>query len=56
MRKGLIIFFMATWVILTGMGQSPDVPKPEMSFTATVIDDQDIATKCQQVSWNGNVS
>lgn len=57
MKRGFTIFFVAIWFIFTGMGQPPvEVPKPSISFSATVIDDQEIATKCQQVSWNGEVS
>ncbi len=58
MKKGLLsIFIMAGWIFLTGMGQPPqsEIPKPEMKFNATVIDDQGISTRLQEVSWEGKV-
>lgn len=58
MKKGLFLTLIITgWVFLTGMGQSPqnEVPKPEIKFNATVIDDQGISTKLQEVSLEGKV-
>lgn len=58
MKKGLFsIFILTGWMILTGMGQTPqsEIPKPEMKFKATVIDDQGISTKLHEVSWEGRV-
>ena len=48
---------MLFWVLLVGMGQAPgpEVPIPEINFTATVIDDQDITTKLSNASWRGNI-
>ncbi|MBI5681731.1 MAG: hypothetical protein HZC45_00915 [Deltaproteobacteria bacterium] len=52
-----ILIVVTGWFFLTGMGQVPqnEVPKPEIRFNATVIDDQGISTKCQDVSWDGKV-
>ncbi|HBO84403.1 MAG: hypothetical protein A2073_07765 [Deltaproteobacteria bacterium GWC2_42_11] len=58
MKKSLLYLFVITiWVILTGMGQSPqnEVPKPEIRFNATITDDQGISTKLQEISWEGKV-
>lgn len=51
------IFIMTGWMFLTGMGQTPqnEIPKPDIKFNATVIDDQSISTKLQEVSWEGKV-
>lgn len=38
-----------------GKGPGQDIPVPEMSYTATVRDDQDITTKIVSASWEGNV-
>ncbi len=48
---------LVVWIFLTGMGKPPgtEVPVPEMDFKATVIDDQDIATKISRASWNGQI-
>ena len=45
------------WVMLVGMGKGPgsDVPVPEISFNATVKDDQEITTKVTNASWEGNI-
>lgn len=45
------------WVMLVGMGSGPgaEVPSVEIDFKATIIDDQDISTKMQQASWEGNI-
>lgn len=45
------------WVMLTGMGKAPgpDVPTPEIDFKAAVRDDQDITTKIQHASLDGNI-
>lgn len=49
------VFLVLAWTLLSGMGVRPgmEVPVPDMDFRATVIDDQDIATKCEKVSWEG---
>lgn len=48
------VFF---WVMLVGMGKAPgpEIPIPEIDFKATVRDDQDIATKVNHASWEGNI-
>lgn len=38
-----------------GKGPGPDVPVPEVSYNATVRDDQDITTKIVNASWEGNI-
>lgn len=45
------------WVMLTGMGKAPgpEVPTPEIDFKVTVRDDQDITTRLQHASWDGNI-
>lgn len=54
-------FWLATallaWIVLAGMAPVPggEVPKPDVEFKATVRDDQDIATKLDNVSWDGEV-
>ncbi len=56
MKRLLICFTtVLAWVFLTAMGTRPgtEVPVPEVNFKATVIDDQDISTKCENVSWEG---
>ena len=55
MKRILPVFFIVLWVIFSGMAGTPatDVPVPAVNFRATVIDDQDIATKCANVSWEG---
>ncbi|MFQ5328421.1 MAG: hypothetical protein ACE5D4_00335 [Thermodesulfobacteriota bacterium] len=56
MRRPLFaISFLCMWVLLTGMSQPPQgrIPTPEIDFAATFIDDQDISTKCREVSWEG---
>lgn len=54
-RATLLILLISFWITLTAMGKPPEgnIPKPETNFSATVIDDQDISTKCQHVSWEG---
>jgi hypothetical protein len=41
--------------MVSGMGAKPgtEIPVPEVDFRATVIDDQDISTRCTNVSWEG---
>ncbi len=43
------------WGVLSAMAPRPgtEVPVPEVNFKATVVDDQDISTKCENVSWEG---
>ncbi|MBI3754024.1 MAG: hypothetical protein HY266_08300 [Deltaproteobacteria bacterium] len=58
MKKILPVFlFMAGWLVFAGMGKAPEgeIPKPAIDFTATVIDDQGISTKCSLVSWEGQL-
>lgn len=58
MRKiAAVLLLMAGWVVFAGMGRTPEseIPKPEIDFAATVIDDQDISTKCRLVSWEGQL-
>lgn len=57
MRKTLLLSIIIGWMFLTGMGQMPqnEVPKPEIKFSATVIDDQSVSTKLHEVSWEGKV-
>ncbi|MFQ5735713.1 MAG: hypothetical protein ACE5GY_02495 [Thermodesulfobacteriota bacterium] len=45
------------WALLVGMGKppGPEVPVPDINFTATVRDDQDITTKVSNTSWGGNI-
>ena len=52
--RALPLIFM--WVLLTGMGKAPgpEVPMPDVDFRATVRDDQDISTKINHLSWEGN--
>ena len=49
------VFLVLAWTLLSGLGARPgmEVPVPDIDFRATVIDDQDIATKCEKVSWEG---
>jgi len=51
------IVLVGLWFVLTGMGISPEgeVPVPESSFSAMVTDDQGITTKCENISWEGEV-
>ena len=58
MRKVLTVFLLIIgWAIFVGMGKTPEgeVPKPDISFNSTVIDDQNISTKCSFVSWEGQL-
>ncbi|MBI3398461.1 MAG: hypothetical protein HY026_04430 [Deltaproteobacteria bacterium] len=52
-----ILLLIAGWVIFAGMAKAPEseIPKPGINFTATVIDDQSISTKCTFVSWEGQL-
>ncbi|MFQ5586906.1 MAG: hypothetical protein ACE5GF_08815 [Thermodesulfobacteriota bacterium] len=54
-RLQLAISFVFLWVVLVAMSQAPvgEIPTPEISYTATFIDDQEISTLCQEVSWEG---
>lgn len=49
------VVLIIVWALLTGMsGRSGlEVPIPEAKFNATVIDDQEVSTKCRSVSWEG---
>lgn len=58
MKRMLIVsLLIAGWVVFAGMGKTPEseIPKPEIDFSATVIDDQGISTKCRLVSWEGQL-
>ena len=58
MRRSLIWFvpLVFAWVALVGMGRGPgpEVPTPDIDFRATVTDDQDISTKVNHASWEGD--
>ncbi len=58
-RSGVLaaVPIMLLWALLVGMGAGPgaEVPKPEIDFKATILDDQDISTKIHQASWEGNI-
>jgi len=61
MKKGLyLIALLVGFLLLTGMGglggrPANKIPTPEKDFSATLIDKQDIVTKCKQVSREGDV-
>lgn len=58
MKRLLIVLLLITgWVVFAGMGTTPDseIPKPDIDFPATVVDDQGISTKCRFVSWEGQL-
>jgi hypothetical protein len=50
-----LIFLLLVLPVVSGMSGKPatEIPVPDVEFSATVIDDQDIATKCTSVSWEG---
>ncbi|HHL39501.1 MAG TPA: hypothetical protein ENJ37_03240 [Deltaproteobacteria bacterium] len=50
-----VLFAALCWTLLVGMGRvpGPEVPLPDVDFRATIIDSQDIATECRNVSWDG---
>jgi len=52
-----VLSLVFLWAALVGMGKGPgpDVPVPEVSYNATVRDDQDITTKIVNASWEGNI-
>ncbi|MBE7414015.1 MAG: hypothetical protein HS130_01795 [Deltaproteobacteria bacterium] len=57
-KRSLAVFAaLFIWVTLSGMGKGPgtEVPLPEINFKATVRDDQDITTKVQNASWEGEI-
>ncbi len=56
-RGGATILLLSLWFIVTGLAAGPmeEVPAPEKSFTATVIDDQDISTKIKDITMNGRL-
>jgi ribosome maturation factor RimP len=60
-KKGLyLIAFFIGFLLITGMGglggtPSGKIPTPEKDFSATLIDKQDVVTKCKQVSRDGDV-
>ena len=49
----LIAFFF-----LTAMGVNPEgeIPVPEVNYSVTIKDHQDITTKCGNVTWNGRTN
>ncbi|MFZ3072668.1 MAG: hypothetical protein WA162_05450 [Thermodesulfobacteriota bacterium] len=56
MKKNLSVFMaVAAFALLTAMGGTPDseVPVPKVDFRVTITDDQDVITKCANVSWEG---
>jgi hypothetical protein len=60
MKKGLYVFALFSWLLLTGMGEltgEPDnsIPTPDKNFDATFIDNQDVTVKCTQVSMDGEI-
>lgn len=61
MKKGLyFIAFLTGFLLITGMGglggtPTGKIPTPEKDFSATLIDKQDVVTKCKQVSRDGDV-
>ncbi|MBI5048430.1 MAG: hypothetical protein HZB54_05750 [Deltaproteobacteria bacterium] len=58
MKKILtVLLLIIGWVAFAGMSKAPEseIPKPEIDFAATVIDDQEIPTKCRLVSWEGQL-
>ncbi len=52
-----VLVFVGLWFFLVGMGISPEgeVPVPESSFSAMVTDDQGVITRCENISWEGEV-
>jgi len=54
-RSFAVLSFVFLWFALAGMGKGPgpDVPIPEVSYNATIRDDQDITTKVVNASWEG---
>ena len=56
-RLLIVLLLLAGWVVFAGMGKTPEseIPKPDIDFSATVIDDQGISTKCSFVSWEGQL-
>ncbi len=58
MKRYLIpLITLPLWLVLTAMGGQPpgEAPKPEISFEATIIDDQNISTRCREVTWQGKI-
>lgn len=56
MRRITALFAaFAAFVLLTAMGAQPgpEIPRPEMDFEATVVDDQDISTQVSKAAWEG---
>jgi hypothetical protein len=60
-KKGLyLVAFLTGFLLITGMGglggtPSGKIPTPEKDFSATLIDKQDVVTKCKQISRDGDV-
>jgi len=56
-KSSLPILFIALWFMLAAMGGMPseETPKPEIDFHATVIDNQNISTECEEVTWEGEI-
>ena len=53
---GSALVLVVLWFMLTAMGTGEGmVPVPETSFTALVVDDQGISTRCENISWEGEV-
>ena len=61
MKKGLyLIAFLVVFFLTTGMGglggtPTNKIPTPERDFSATIIDKQNVVTKCKQVSREGDI-
>lgn len=56
-RSFWVLALLLLWAAAIGMGGKPgqEIPLPEIDFKATVRDDQDIATKVNHASWEGNI-
>lgn len=58
MKKNLLIIVsVLIWIISTGLGGGPleEAPKPKISLTATIIDDQGISTRLKDITLDGRV-
>ncbi len=51
------ILLIFVWFANTGLSANPlqDIPKPKISFSATVIDDQDVSTNIKNITWDGRL-
>lgn len=58
MRRPLwLLASVLVWACMVGMAspRSSTVPRPETNFKSTVKDDQDISTKIENSSWDGDI-